>query len=553
LLNKLGVQLKDKSDSSISNNEQTASNEKPEEVILPVISDKVNSLMTAFVKKDTSNLGKINSVQVKDSLCEVGIPITQMQCDNMLSRLGFSPEKVVEYQSLILALSNKSTGGLAHAVLSDATQRYYVGSKRASRSTPDAEVNVICSLHKEFLKLVSQLRSHDTKKNGLISKDAFQEVIKEYLPSNSHEILESLTDKVLDKETGLVIYPKFLSFFDGPPVTKQKNDHDDAQNNMDESNMKDFKQLDAELMKLCLNNPEMVIEAFEVIDPNNTCRITKNMLQQILFRLGFDPNMEVVGGLWDKLLKTKDGCIHPHEFIRHYTKPHPHQPEVGRMVMTDNHVPLKSKFLHRDADIIMRNLKGMLSLYQKSIIGYFRYKDPQGTGLISSDIFQKLLVSLCPQLNNQELTHLTEMFKDEAEPNMVNYVTLMKGVTRPQPVYKVGNDLSTLLAHFPAPTVSLPQVHLPVSTPPQYGLPGVKVKLQRKLMQRWNEFKRNLSKLDPLNTGLVSIKDFHAILSDYGVTLSREDSYHILQELDPLLSGSVNYLMFFQLLMGQQQ
>ena len=43
-------------------------------------------------------------------------------------------------------------------------------------------------------------------------------IVKGFLPpSSSYETLESLTDKLEDKDVSLIVYPKFLALFDGPP------------------------------------------------------------------------------------------------------------------------------------------------------------------------------------------------------------------------------------------------------------------------------------------------------------------------------------------------
>ena len=59
-------------------------------------------------------------------------------------------------------------------------------------------------------------------------------------------------------------------------------------------------------------------------------------------------------------------------------------------------------------------------------------------------------------------------------------------------------------------------------------------------------------RLDPIGTGHVTVKEFRQILNNFGLILSREDMYYILQELDPLLTGKINYAMFLQLLLGRQ-
>ena len=38
------------------------------------------------------------------------------------------------------------------------------------------------------------------------------------------------------------------------------------------------------------------------------------------YRLGFNPTLAVVELLWSKLLKNKDGSVHPQELIRHFSK-----------------------------------------------------------------------------------------------------------------------------------------------------------------------------------------------------------------------------------------
>lgn len=49
--------------------------------------------------------------------------MTKEQCNHMITRLGFQSDRPIVYQSLINALSSHSTGGLTHAVLTDASQK----------------------------------------------------------------------------------------------------------------------------------------------------------------------------------------------------------------------------------------------------------------------------------------------------------------------------------------------------------------------------------------------------------------------------------------------
>lgn len=58
-------------------------------------------------------------------------------------------------------------------------------------------------------------------------------------------------------------------------------------------------------------------------------------------------------------------------------------------------------------------------------------------------------------------------------------------------------------------------------------------------------------RFDPQGSCHVTVKEFRQILSFFGVTLNRDDLYYILQELDPLLTGKINYVLFLQLVMGE--
>ena len=88
--------------------------------------------------------------------------------------MGYDPVGMIDYHMLISMLSSTSPGGLTHSVLTDTTQEYsyiwiilvnfFNGRFRSSDygrgcvSTPDAEATLVCTLHGDFLKLVSQLR-----------------------------------------------------------------------------------------------------------------------------------------------------------------------------------------------------------------------------------------------------------------------------------------------------------------------------------------------------------------------------------------------------------
>lgn len=79
--------------------------------------------------------------------------------------------------------------------------------------------------------------------------------------------------------------------------------------------------------------------------------------------------------IWSEVLKNKDGTIHPHELIRHFNKRQ--QKPTGQPVSDtvyqfiaidvtpvwlrgDDYHQMRSKYLHRDIDIVMKSLKTMV-------------------------------------------------------------------------------------------------------------------------------------------------------------------------------------------------
>lgn len=74
-------------------------------------------------------------------------------------------------------------------------------------------------------------------------------IVKGFLPStSSHETLELLTDKLEDKDLGLIVYPKFLALFDGPP--SQTNKHSSSDNNRTASTMEDEEHIKENAMEV---------------------------------------------------------------------------------------------------------------------------------------------------------------------------------------------------------------------------------------------------------------------------------------------------------------
>ena len=60
----------------------------------------------------------------------------------------------------------------------------------------------------------------------------------------------------------------------------------------------------------------------------------------------------------------------------------------------------------------------------------------------------------------------------------------------------------------------------------------------------WKQIRRSFRKLDDTNDGLISVQDFRTVMRNFGVTLSSEELYQLLSELDENLEGRISYRDF---------
>ena len=71
--------------------------------------------------------------------------------------------------------------------------------------------------------VITYIRLCDPSGRGYIARNEFVELLKEIAPPSSHPAIQKLTNSLQDEETGLILYPKFLAMFDGPPAPKQRS------------------------------------------------------------------------------------------------------------------------------------------------------------------------------------------------------------------------------------------------------------------------------------------------------------------------------------------
>lgn len=113
--------------------------------------------------------------------------------------------------------------------------------------------------------------------------------------------------------------------------------------------------------------------------------------------------------------------------------------------------------------------------------------DTSGCGLIPMDLFVNVLKQFVPDLSLPVISYLTRLHGDGK--GNINYLNLLKDSQPPKinaaqmvpDTYRFGNNMRQLLACPRFQPMNIPLIQQKIATPPQYGLPGTRTSLQRKV------------------------------------------------------------------------
>nr|XP_020838613.1 EF-hand calcium-binding domain-containing protein 6 [Phascolarctos cinereus] len=72
------------------------------------------------------------------------------------------------------------------------------------------------------------------------------------------------------------------------------------------------------------------------------------------------------------------------------------------------------------------------------------------------------------------------------------------------------------------------------------------LRIQPKILHCWRPMRRTFKSYDEAGTGLLSIADFRKVLRQYGINLSEEEFFHILEYYDKTLSSKIPYNDFLR-------
>eukprot|EP00731_Ephydatia_muelleri_P029707 Em0021g230a len=269
-----------------------------------------------------------------------------------------------------------------------------------------------------------------------------------------------------------------------------------------------------------------------------------------MYRHGIHATKQELQSLWAKLVKSKDGTVDYQEVIRSIGQHKSSRGMDTAKSLSEDHFFLRSKTLHRDEDMLVNTLTAKMATHVPVLYNKFKTLDSQSNGRAPLAAIQLVLSDLCPEITHKTLATFLDKFKVDGG-DVVHYEAMLARVSPPTEVYRTGNDLRSLLTQRSENIISSTVPPPVLAQQPDYGLPGLKAEIQKQMVSNWRTLRRLFGSMDQANTGSISANEFKTVLSQSGIVLNGEQLFHLMEELDPKLSGKVNYHRFFNVILDQ--
>ncbi|XP_063784992.1 EF-hand calcium-binding domain-containing protein 6 isoform X2 [Pseudophryne corroboree] len=163
-------------------------------------------------------------------------------------------------------------------------------------------------------------------------------------------------------------------------------------------------------------------------------------------------------------------------------------------------------------------------------------KDPDKQGAITPSDFSAVMRRFNMDLSEEELEQLTLKY-DLRNNGKLSYSDLLRNVTLgPKPQ---GNALLQRM--------KLQKPRLPMST--ELHKPwfmDIMLRIQPKIANGWRPMRRMFQSYDDARTGYISIQDFKQVLRKFGINLSEDEFFHILNHFDENVKSKIPYNDFLR-------
>ncbi|KAJ8023054.1 EF-hand calcium-binding domain-containing protein 6 [Holothuria leucospilota] len=517
-----------------------------------------------FELLDEERKGTVPADKFLFVLDKFGLKLEGKQLDGFLARCNMTmrPGGKVSYREFLHRFQDRSTEGMPNKILADPSHRYNnaEGKEMDEQASISAiEATLINMFQSDYLGLLGVFQQLDKIGERVITKEQFRAAIESRFNLNLSDIeFEQFLDSVpLDVE-GNVKYQDFMSQFDAKPAPSlfDARSHynptrpDDLMADDEPMDFQEFKKTrtTAEVLEIMkqtvLGRAAELQECFHELDESNSGKLSQETMYQLLRRLNIKPEISrgEIRRVWSTFIVTNTGHLRFQEFIRFFgysvrSAAFPNA-KLSPPKRGDSDFLIRSRKLNCAADMLEDNLRSKVDYRWDDLRKEFLELDRFGTGFISQEEFREVLTELCVHLNYYELDMLCKKF-DTNNDGRVSYVEFLKPFAARKQTFKYGNNMLGLLTH--------PQSEIPIAPivdEPHKGLNGLTARLRQKLVGDWRNLRRAFKKVDPQNTGYLSLPEFRQVLSLCNLLLTEEEVYHVMSEFDEKMDGKISYKKF---------
>ncbi|NXV77945.1 EFCB6 protein, partial [Atlantisia rogersi] len=189
-----------------------------------------------------------------------------------------------------------------------------------------------------------------------------------------------------------------------------------------------------------------------------------------------------------------------------------------------------------NCETIENKIRKIIQHTWRGILKACKEKDVRKLGEIPVSDFLDIAEKFSLDLSKEEMNQITAKYDLKKNRRFAYYDFLQNCVLLLKP-----------REHPLLQRVIIPKPQKPMSPGPQtQSFFRAMLRIQRQVLRCWRPMKQTFKSYDESHTGLLDIADFRQALHEYGINLTEEELFHILEYYDKSLSSKISYNEFLR-------
>ncbi|XP_057297699.1 EF-hand calcium-binding domain-containing protein 6-like [Hydractinia symbiolongicarpus] len=487
-------------------------------------------------------------------LRDYGLVLNDDTLDLFLQRCDVPVGSRIQYKAFMKMFQTKCSDSKINKITGDRPMRQYEQSIKSNISS--IEECLLDMFQGDLIRLKNKFRKIDQSNSECISDIEFRAAIESFFNVSLKDgDFQEFMKSVPVNDDNKVRYLQFLESFDN----KNSKTIFDSSSSVDEreiSNItrcgsrtstasrvdlhkeRNVQEIYFAVKSVLKQRFEEVERIFYDIDVKNTKRMTQEMLQHLLRRVGIKLSETETRKLWDTLITDQRGTVEFTYFARHFayslkSAAFPNA-KTRPPVKGDVDFRMQSNHLNSSRDLIRNYVKTSLEANYTKLMEKFFETDHNKPGYVSADEFKNILQTVSCEITSKEVEILAERFSKD---NKIRWQEFIKHLKPNKLISRTGNNMREIMKH-PQLDVRLSSI----SENPEKGLPMISSQIREKVMSaKWKDIRRLFKQYDRTSQGYLSITEFKNILKLCDIVLDENDMYYLISKLDKNLQGRVNF------------